>query len=428
MRITILGLGTQGDIRPAVAVGVALGQAGHRVRLCAPSEFATLAAEYQLDFAAMEVEYKPIPAFTPAGIAGRLARAGRQVAQAVRDRLFVSDKRPLEKIMNSSWHACHDAELILSGIGCFWADSIAEKQQVPLGWMSLQPFALTHNYPELITFSIPFLGGILNRQLQTLLRTQIWHAAKRGTNHWRATMLNLPPLSGSIPFPRVSRERQPIFYGFSPSVFPLPADWPEQYHSTGYWFLDRREDWTPPDSVVNFLQAGSPPVAIGFSSQRHMQHSPEAITQLIVEVTERTKLRIILLTGAGSLAELPHVHERLLVTSWLPHEWLFPRISAMVHHGGAGTTASALRAGIPSVFIPSHYEQAIWSRRLHRLGAAPPPLSLKRLTAEQLGAAIQQAVSDEQIKARVQALSQEIRRESGLERVVQLVEQYSGKA
>jgi len=211
----------------------------------------------------------------------------------------------------------------------------------------------------------------------------------------------------------------PTLYSYSSSVVPKPPDWGEHIHVTGYWFLDHSSDWQPSADLVNFLEAGPPPVYIGFGSMTN--RAPEATAKIVLEALKRSGQRGLIATGWGGLksADLP---DGVFKLESVPHDWLFPRVAAVVHHGGAGTTAAGLRVGVPSVLVPHFGDQPFWARQVVRLGVGPKAIPRKRMTAEKLGAAIATAVTDENIQARAAALGERIRTEDGVEKAIEVVE------
>ncbi|MFC6659857.1 glycosyltransferase [Deinococcus multiflagellatus] len=155
----------------------------------------------------------------------------------------------------------------------------------------------------------------------------------------------------------------------SPSVVPRPSDWPAHAHLTGAWFLPQGP-WTPPADLEAFLAAGPAPVSIGFGSMG--LRDPADTTALVLDALAQTGQRAVLLSGWGGLAagDLP---DHVFAASPLPHSWLFPRVSAVVHHGGAGTTAAGLRAGVPSVITPFLAINPSGASACAPWAQAPPP-------------------------------------------------------
>jgi sterol 3beta-glucosyltransferase len=171
----------------------------------------------------------------------------------------------------------------------------------------------------------------------------------------------------------------PILYGFSPSVIPAPSDWNGNTFITGYWFVDESENWQPPTALLDFLQSGSPPVYIGFGSMSN--RNPEQTADLVIQALALTNQRAILLSGWSGLQKA-NTPDSIFMIDSIPHSWLFPRVSAVVHHGGASTTAAGLKAGVPSVIIPFFGDQPFWGQRVADLGVGPKPIPRKKLTAE----------------------------------------------
>jgi sterol 3beta-glucosyltransferase len=220
------------------------------------------------------------------------------------------------------------------------------------------------------------------------------------------------PFFGSDNLPQF--QQYPTLYGFSPSVIPKPSDW-HNTEVTGYWFLDAATDWVPPADLMAFLQAGPPPVYIGFGSMG--SRKPEETADLVLQAIARTGQRAILLSGWGGLskADLP---ETVFMVESVPHSWLFSQVAAVVHHGGAGTTAAGLRAGVPSIVIPFFGDQPFWGQRVAKLGVGPEPIPRKQLTVERLAQAIRTAVTDRGMIRRAADLGAKIQAEDGVANAV----------
>jgi sterol 3beta-glucosyltransferase len=199
----------------------------------------------------------------------------------------------------------------------------------------------------------------------------------------------MPPLS--------SRQRYPVLYGYSPAVLPKPEDWDDSLHVTGYWFLDSPSDWQPPAALVDFLKAGPPPVYAGFGSMAGSD--PDALSAMVVEALARVKQRGILASGWGGLAHA-NLPDHVIAVESVPHDWLFPQMAAVVHHGGAGTTATGLRVGVPSIVVPFLADQFFWGQRVAQLGVGSNPIPRQQLTVQRLAAAIDGVVNDQIITER----------------------------
>jgi UDP:flavonoid glycosyltransferase YjiC (YdhE family) len=216
----------------------------------------------------------------------------------------------------------------------------------------------------------------------------------------------------------------PTLMGYSSLVLAKPPDWEDRHHVTGYWFLDAPTNWQPPVELVNFLESGPPPVYIGFGSMS--DKDPEKRTRLALRALELSGQRGVLSTGWGGVARLETSAKAITVDD-VPHSWLFPRMAAVVHHGGAGTTAAGLRAGVPSLLAPFMMDQFFWATQVVKLGIGPRMPDAKKLTAEKLAQAIHTAVSDTTLCARAAAFGEKIRAENGIARAVDVIERHAAE-
>jgi sterol 3beta-glucosyltransferase len=213
--------------------------------------------------------------------------------------------------------------------------------------------------------------------------------------------------------------RAPNFHAYSQYVLPRPEDWPPNVHVTGYWFLDTDAGWTPPADLVEFLAAGEPPVYVGFGSMS--DRNPEKNAGIVLEALAETGQRGVLHAGWGGL-QAENIPDTVFAVEDIPHDWLFPRMAAVVHHGGAGTTAAGLRAGVPNITVPFFADQPFWGKCINRLGVGPPPIARDQLTPSRLANAIRQAVSDQEMQQRAGVLGEKIRGEDGVGTAVELIE------
>ena len=223
----------------------------------------------------------------------------------------------------------------------------------------------------------------------------------------------------------MNRRKEPILYGWSPSVLPQPPDWGSWLHTTGYWFLDRPGGWRAPRGLAGFLESGPPPVFIGFGSMNNI--AAERLTKIVLQALELTGQRGLLATGWGGMgqADLPDTVFRV---EDVPHDWLFERVRAAIHHGGAGTTSASLRAGVPTLVVPFFADQPFWGWRVAALGVGPAPISPRSLGVERLAGAIRRITSDRDMRARAAAMGRRIRNENGTERAVEAFDLYTNMA
>ena len=421
MNITIIALGSRGDVQPHIALGVGLKAAGHTVKLVTHNLFEPLIRRLGLDFSPVQVDPRAIVEDETGQ--NWLGSGGNSLQFFQR---FSHIAEPLiQQAMLDCWQACQGTDaIIISPLAICIASSVAEKLAVPLWIGAGQPLTATG------AFAIPFFPDAprwlparqtYSRLTYTLSARLFWRLLSPSINSARHAVLNLPPLSSRWLYENLRHQRLPILYYYSPSVLPSPPDWGNMYHVTGYWFLDDDADWQPPAELLDFLAAGSPPVYVGFGSMN--THRAEAMTDMVLQALARTKQRGILLRGWGGIssADLP---DEVFKIDFAPHDWLFPRMDAIVQHGGAGTMAASLRAGIPSVVIPFFGDQSFWGRHFHALGLTPRPIPQKRLTTEQLANALRIVISDTPLRERVAAFSTRIQSENGVERAVEILQRH----
>ncbi|ENH74210.1 UDP-sugar-dependent glycosyltransferase 52 [Fusarium oxysporum f. sp. cubense race 1] len=199
----------------------------------------------------------------------------------------------------------------------------------------------------------------------------------------------------------LSRLRVPYSYLWSESLLPKPFDWPSHLNITGFSFLPLAHSYTPPPDLVEFLEIGPIPIYVGFGSI--VVDDPQALTQLIFQAIEIAGVRAIVSKGWGGVGAGGDVPDGVYLIGNCPHDWLFQRVSVVVHHGGAGTTAAGIAAGQPTVIIPFFGDQPFWSQMVARAGAGPTSVPFKELTAEILAESITLALQPE-----VQEVAQEM--------------------
>jgi UDP:flavonoid glycosyltransferase YjiC (YdhE family) len=190
---------------------------------------------------------------------------------------------------------------------------------------------------------------------------------------------------------------------------------------TGYWFLDHLPSWQPPPDLLDFLESGPPPVCVGFGSTL-VGSDPDALTRLIMSALRKTGRRGILMTGWSGLGNID-LPDSIFTIADVPYDWLFPRVAAVVCHGGAGTTATALRSGVPPVMLPFFGDQHFWARRVHRMGLGPKPIPRHGLTEGKLVAALSQVLSDKEMKSRAARIGRRISCEQGVDKAVEIISQ-----
>lgn len=409
MRITIFSVGTQGDVRPFVALGRGLQRVGCRVRIASGNTCEPLITGHGLEFAPLSADFLDIMARDP----GALQRGLNPLA------LLATARRELGA-MASGWPeqgraAAADADLLLgNGMVAPLASSFGELLGRPVVETHLQPITPCPDIPPMM---LPPpkrpRPGAVNRLLFHFCRLLTWQMLSPAYVGVRRE-LGLPAFPRRGPTYSPGRHSQKLLYGFSPLLVPPSRHWPASVRVAGNWFLDGERDWRPPPALADFLAAGPKPVYVGFGSMRSGDSGD--FTARVLEGLRRSGRRALIATGWGGLSK--EVVERagdgnFFAIDAAPHDWLFPRVALAVHHGGAGTTAAALRAGIPSVVVPFFGDQPFWAWRLAEVGVAPPAVRRKELTAAALAGAIRSALSGS-MGRRAAALGERLRAEDGV--------------
>ncbi|MEU6665552.1 glycosyltransferase [Streptomyces sp. NPDC046727] len=365
MRILIATAGSRGDVAPYTGLGAELVRAGHEVTLAATEGFASLAHEAGLGFRRLPADPR-----ARGGTGGRrelmrtaaafVTELGRGFADAVDDGTDL---------------------LLLSATTAPLGWQLTEATGVPGIGVYLQPTAPTGDFPPVVmgTRSLGRAGNRAAGRFALRMADRVYAPAVAELRR----RLGLPPLSAAAMRRRREREDWPVLHGFSTALVPRPADWRPGLDVVGTLWPHVDPGARLPAALEDFLGAGPRPVLVGFGSMASGEG--ERLSEIAVQALRRAGLRGILQSGAAGLAA---AGDDVFTVGEVPHALLFPRLAAVVHHAGAGTTAAALRAGVPAVAVPVTADQPFWAARLASLGAAPDPLPLPDLTAERLAAAL----------------------------------------
>lgn len=411
-RITILALGSRGDVQPYLTLGQGLQAAGHRVRVATFEAFAALARDAGLAFTPIHGDAQAL--LTTASQHGFLAGRNNpwQIARALQ-----RSYGTLAQSLPDNLAALDDTDLVLNQLPAhLFGGDLAEHLGVPWAIVAVLPLARTRWMP---LFGFPSALSRLPgyNPLTYRLGEQIgWQLFRRSVNRLRTERWGLRPAPFWGPYESIHRQRIPIIFGFSEHVVVRPPDWGDHVHLTGWW-QPTDPAWTPPADLERFIEAGPAPVFIGFGSMP--VSDPAQTSALILEAVRRSGQRAVLHAGWAGLggAQPPEVFP----LHYAPYDWLFPRMAASVHHGGSGTTGFGFWSGMPSVVVPFGFDQFYWGQRAAHLGVGPRPVPFRKLTAARLAAAIEAAVSDEGMRARAAALGQKLRAENGVQRAVAVI-------
>jgi sterol 3beta-glucosyltransferase len=413
MKTTILTYGSRGDVQPFVALALGLQKAGHSVRLAGPYRFADFAAHYNTPFAALPGDPEEISALAN-DVRHDVFGAVKSVAE------YVFSIAP--PVLHAALAACDDADLIVhSFFFTTIANSLARARDIPDVSVQLLPmFMPTRAYPMVALPNVP--PGALSYFTHWLTTQVFRYVVQMGLRQLRRAEPGIFSLKFAWPFDTSQPVQTPLLFAYSPTILPQPDDWKAPYiHITGFFFLEASETYRPPQELLDFLAAGDAPVCVTFGSM--VNSESEWIDALVRAALVQTHQRGIILTGWGGRKPAEHTDD-LFYFDAVPHDWLFPRCKSVIHHGGVGTTAAGLRAGIPNIIVPHAIDQPFWGKRVAAIGAGPAPIDLAHLSVETLAATFAQANSSA-LRARAHELGRLIRAEDGVGEAVCLIEQHA---
>jgi sterol 3beta-glucosyltransferase len=397
----VLTAGSTGDIEPFAALAARLATRGHGVTLAADSGFESLAPGEGVEFAPISADFQS------------LVPTPERKRPSIRRDVFPVIRGMLE----DSWRVAQASqpEVIVAHQKSQAAPHVAEKLGIP----HVQALAVPMLTPTR-EFPVPALvrrnlGGVLNRASYRLvgLLTRPYSGLIRS---WRENHLGLAA-RGNPPAPART------LYCYSPSLVPTPADWPASAVATGYWVRGGEAEEPVSTELERFVAAGPAPIYVGFGSS--VGTDPVGLGGAVTAALNEIGGRAVIATGWGAVGEV-RADADTVVVERAPHRWLFPRVRAVVHHGGAGTTAAGLLAGRPTLVCPFQTDQHFWGAAVHRAGVGPEPLPAKKLTPERLAGAIRSVIDDSAVRSRAGELSERIAREDGSGRASEEIEAVLG--
>ncbi|HEX5120169.1 MAG TPA: glycosyltransferase [Pseudonocardiaceae bacterium] len=389
MRVLVVAVGSRGDMAPYTGLGAGLVAAGHEVTIAAHPPFEPDIRRAGLGFAALGGDVRSLVAApadgrrpSPMLLARRVDQFTRYLRAAATDAVTAADQ---------------GTDVVLYNSSALFGQDIADGLRVPGLGVFTQPIEPTGDFPPILANSARSLGRWGNRLSGTLVRRTLVpfrRASELVRRHYG---------------PRDADRSPTVLHGYSPAVLPRPADWRAGLDVVGYWWPHQDPTWSPPADLVDFLAAGPTPVFLGFGSMAAGQGG--WLTDLVRDAVRQAGVRAVVRTG---WADVDLTGDGILAIGDVPHSWLFPRMAAVVHHGGAGTTAAALRADRPSVLTPIYADQPLWAARVHALGAGPEPLPLRRVTASALATAIRAAITDDRYAAAARRLADRLAAEDSI--------------
>ena len=410
-RIALVTIGTQGDVQPYLALGIALKQRGYSVVLGASEEFQGMAEGFGIEFHSLG------PSIQTFLTQQRFENAMSQSMLINGPSLLRQGQQIAETAARAAWAMCQGADAILLNMNTSFGIDIAEALKVPAIMTALQPLNSTSEFPLSMYHVADDLGPALNKLSYTAATVQqaYWNLPR---NKLRRELMGLDArIMGGV-FTNTDGSALTTLYAYSSSVSPRPRDWPKTAIVTGYWNLGDSSGWEPSDEFKAFLSAGDAPVYIGFGS---MPFGAERNTRILREAIEMWGGRAVVARGWGGI-DPRNLPDSIFAIEKAPHDKLFRYVSAVVHHGGAGTTSAGLHMGRPSFVVPQAMDQPYWGRRVYELGCGPKPVRLRKLTADILAGALEDLTTNETYRRNASDLCEKLQAEDGTARAIGVIE------
>lgn len=413
MRIAIFTLGSRGDVQPYVALAKEAINKGHSAIICTGKTFKNLIVENGIEFAEAESDL----------MAMLETEEGREILNNPTKHILKIKKYVKEvigpayrKTLDQFWEIAQNADVIIYHPKAFGVADMSLELGIPC--ISMPPVPITYpieEFPNLAISPTKNLGKTLNKFTYKLMAKGELSNLKE-LNDFREKVLKLKKRKAGIYAYKINDWDIPIIYPISNALFPNVQSWKDKVYLPGFFYLDL-ENQKLEDTVLDFINKGSAPIVISFSSMP--LKNPDDFKNKLVEALKKTNNRAIVLTGISGMTF--ENHENILAIKQAPHTLLFPLAKGIVHHGGVGTMATALRSGRPQLIIPFAVDQPFWAHRLHTMGYALKPIYEKSLETNDLLLSFREMEDEKYIKAAVK-IKEIIMKENGTENAIKYIE------
>ena len=406
----MIALGSTGDVRPYMLLGRELKARGHEVTVASFEPFEPMITGAGLRFFKISGDVVEMM--------GNLMRPGGNGVRIISSvEKTIRDVAPI--LLGDLMRSCEGADALICTFFGSMHYSIAEKYGIPC--IQTHYFPMDNNSVMPISSS-PFqhLGKVWNSASYKIGYLLIGTLEKRYLTDWRRENGMAPRKVHTRPDYVSGGHRVPVVYAVSPLVVPRPKQWNEHIHMSGFWYDDAPCQWQPPKELEEFMAAGEPPIYIGFGSM--VSGNMNRLFAMVLRAVRASGVRAVISAGWGGERVRLKSNSRVFFADFIPHDWLFPRVQAVVHHGGAGTTASGLRAGKPTLVVPFGGDQPFWGARVHALGCGPRPVPRDTMTVHRLTRGILDLVNRESYRVAAEELAEQMRREGGVYTAANLIE------
>lgn len=420
MHLTILTVGSRGDVQPFVALGQGLQKAGFEVRIATHRNLEKLVRENGLDYAPVSGNVNEV--LRSKEVQAVLKKGGNPFKLFFKELKNAAEPLVFQAV-KENWEACQGTDCIIAtAITAYLGHFISDKMGLPLVLGLVNPGGATRAFPSIIAPRypawLPFGKNSYNYVSHLAVDILIWVSQRAMLNRNIKKVFDAPPYSLQPP---LWNPTQPLLllYAYTPSVLPKPTDWTDYQRITGCWFLEENADFEPPTDLTNFINEGQKPVYVGFGSMggTKEQDQKEGMADLILEALKISGQRGVVLNNTGLFDDMD-LPDTVFPIKSAPFGWLFPQMAAVAHHGGVGTMALGFRAGVPNVMVPSISDQRFWGNLIFEQKTGPKPIPRKKLTAQNLATAITEAINNPTIQKKAAALGKKVRAEKGVELAV----------
>ena len=420
MKIAITTVGTRGDLQPYIALGLGLQDAEHDVLIVSSKNEEAFVKNYGLNFFALNVDIQKLMD----GDEVQEMSKGNTPLKFILGHLKSSKK--LKQLMVDTqgeiWTACQFADIIIFHPGMPLGFYIAQEKKRMSVMANPFPVIATKDYPAILFYTSPRLGGLFNKFTHKIFEKLFWSLSKSAVvEFWNKSVKTKLNFSVS-PIRQQIESGMPVINGYSNLFFHQPNDWQKNIHTTGNWFIEKEPNFVPPIELTNFIDNGAQPIYIGFGSMKDIMGFRTTLN-IIKEALGIIKQRAVVGLGWSKLSYGENVPDNIFLIENIPHTWLFPKMKIVIHHGGAGTTATGLRSGKPTIIIPHNADQPAWGQRVFELGVGSRPIKKDRLTADKLVSAIRFA-QQAHIISNADKFGQELRKENGVINAVKIINEY----
>lgn len=407
MKLTIVTSGSRGDVQPYVALAIGLRNLSHDITFVTNENHTHFIESHGFKIYKIKGD---IRAIVESEEGARLLESGYSINFLLK---FINIyKEFLGTFLEDLYDGCQGSEGIIYSTVTSSAYFVAQSMNIPSIAAYLQPINRTNEFPVFLFPPNTITTKLTNYMSYVTAEQLFWQPIRSYVNDWLKNKVKTKKAPFLGLYESLKKTNYPFVYGYSPSILPRPHDWQESIKVFGYWFLDKQESWQPSKYLVDFLEDGKAPVYVGFGSMAN--RSPEESAETVIKALKKTKSRGVLLSGWNGLKKSDLDDDIFMIDS-APHDWLFPQMSAIVHHCGAGTTSAALKSGVPSVPVPFFADQPFWAYQIYHLGLASKPIMRKDLNSNNLAYSINKVIEDNHIQKRSKKMGHIVSSEKGVE-------------